>query len=99
MFNLLFCIVNYIFVGASVSPHLKMGVLDARDFIKADTGVPSEEVEKFLKKEPHDSEFYFYCGLAASNVVNDISHKNGSSRLLDDDVVNDLVLFTLLIGM
>lgn len=27
--------------------------------IKADTGVPSEEVEKFLKKEPHDSEFYF----------------------------------------
>ena len=34
MFNLLFCIVNYIFVDASVSPHLKMGVLDARDFIK-----------------------------------------------------------------
>lgn len=67
--------------------------------IKADDGVPSEEVEKFLKNEPHDSEFYFYCGVAASNVVNDISHKDGSSRLLDDDVVNDLVLFKLLIGM
>lgn len=67
--------------------------------IKADNGVPSEGVEKFLKKEPHDSEFYFYCGVAASNVVNDISHKNGSSRLWDDDVVNDLVLFKLLIGM
>ena len=48
--------------------------------IKADNGVPSEEVEKFLKKEPHDSEFYFYCGVAASNVVNDISHKNGRRR-------------------
>ena len=58
-----------------------------------------KEVEKFLKKEPHDSEFYFYCGVAASNVVNDISHKNGSSRFWDDDVVNDLVLFKLLIGM
>ena len=34
MFNLLLCIVNYIFVGSSVSPHLKMGVLDARDFIR-----------------------------------------------------------------
>lgn len=34
MFNLLFCIVNYIFVSASVSPHLKMGVLGARDFIR-----------------------------------------------------------------
>lgn len=34
MFNLLFCIVDYIFVGASASPHLKMGVLDARDSIK-----------------------------------------------------------------
>lgn len=69
--------------------------------IKADNGVPSKEkeVEEFLKKEPHDSEFYFYCGVAASNVVNDISHKNGSSRLLDNDVVNDLVLFKLLIGM
>ena len=33
MFNLLFCIINYIFVGASVSPHLKMGVLDAQNFI------------------------------------------------------------------
>ena len=67
--------------------------------IKTANGVPSKEVEKFLKKEPHDSEFYFYCGVAASNVVNDISHKNGSSRLWDDDVVNDLVLFKLLIGM
>jgi len=34
LFNLLFCIVNYIFVGASVSPHLKMGVLDAQNFIR-----------------------------------------------------------------
>lgn len=67
--------------------------------IKADNGVPSKEVEKFLKKEPHDSELYFYCGVAASNVVNDISLKNRSSRLWDDDVVNDLVLFKLLIGI
>ena len=67
--------------------------------IKADNGVPSEEVEKFLKKEPHDAEFYFYCGAAASNVVNDISHKNGSSRLINDEVDNGLVLFKLLIGM
>ena len=38
MFNLLFCTVNYIFVSASVSPHLKMGVLDARDFINMGVG-------------------------------------------------------------
>lgn len=34
MFNFLFSIVNYIFVGVSVSPHLKMGVLDTQDFYK-----------------------------------------------------------------
>lgn len=67
--------------------------------IKADDGVSSEEIEKFLRKELHDAEFYFYCGAAASNVVNDISHKDGSSRLLNDEVVNGLVLFKLLIGM
>lgn len=38
MFNLLFCTVNYIFVSASVSPHLKMGALDARDFINMGVG-------------------------------------------------------------
>ena len=67
--------------------------------IKADDGVSSEEIKKFLKEESHDAEFYFYCGAAASNVVNDISHQNGSNGLLNDEVVNGLVLFKLLIGM
>lgn len=67
--------------------------------IKADDGVPAEEVEKFLKNESHDAEFYFYCGAAASNVVNDISHQDGGNGLLNDEVVNGLVLFKLLIGM
>lgn len=34
-----------------------------------------------------------------ARVVNDISHKDRSSRLLDDDVVNGLMLFKLLIGL
>lgn len=44
---------------------------------KVDKDTPIEGLELRLKAYDHDNEFYFNCGIAASNVANDIC-MNGS---------------------
>lgn len=44
---------------------------------KVDEDTPIEDLELRLKSYDHDNEFYFNCGIAASNVTNDIC-MNGS---------------------
>lgn len=44
---------------------------------KVDKDTPIEDLELRLKSYKHDNEFYFNCGIAASDVANDIC-MNGS---------------------
>ena len=44
---------------------------------KVDEDIPIEDLELRLKSYDHDNEFYFNCGVAAANVIDDIFEKGG----------------------
>lgn len=65
--------------------------------MKVDKDTPVEELELRLKTCDHDNNFYFNCGIAASNVANDIC-MNGSCDEMNA-MLGGLSMFKDLIGL
>lgn len=64
---------------------------------KVDKDTPIEDLELRLKFYKHDNEFYFNCGIAASDVANDIC-MNGSCDEMNA-MFGGFVMFKDLIGV
>jgi len=65
--------------------------------MKVDKDTPVEDLELRLKACNHDNNFYFDCGIAASNVANDIC-MNGSCDEMNA-MLGGLSMFEELIGL
>ena len=65
--------------------------------MKVDKDTPIEDLELKLKAFNHDNNFYFNCGIAASNVANDIC-MNGSFDEMNA-MIGGLSIFEDLIGL
>ena len=64
---------------------------------KADITTPIERIEKRIKKYEHDYEFYFKCGLACGNVMNDIIFNEGTDSF--NAALGGMSMFRDLIGL
>lgn len=64
---------------------------------KIDSSATIEEIEKRLENIPHDSKFYYYCGVASSNVIHDIN-ENGSCDEFNA-AIGGLSMFENFIGL
>lgn len=64
---------------------------------KVDKDTPIEDLELRLKSYKHDNEFYFNCGIAVSDVANDIC-MNGSCDEMNA-MFGGFVMFRDLIGV
>lgn len=64
---------------------------------KADKTTPIERIEKRIKKYEHDYEFYFKCGLACENVMNDIIFNEGTDSF--NAALGGILTFRDLIGL
>lgn len=65
--------------------------------MEVDKDTPVEDLELRLKAYNHDNNFYFNCGIAASNVANDIC-VNGSCDEMNA-MIGGLSMFEDLIGV
>lgn len=65
--------------------------------MEVDKDTPVEDLELRLKAYNHDNNFYFNCGIAASNVANDIC-VNGSCDEMNA-IIGGLSMFEDLIGV
>lgn len=45
---------------------------------ECDYSLSRQEVEKYLKEREHNEYFFFNCGIAAANVIHDISENEGN---------------------
>lgn len=64
---------------------------------KVDKDVPIENLELRLKSYKHDNEFYFNCGVAVANVIDDIFANGGCDDL--NATIGGLTMFRDLIGL
>lgn len=64
---------------------------------KADKITPIEQIEKRIKGCEHNPEFYFNCGLACGNVMNDIISNEGTDSF--NAALGGFSMFRDLIGL
>ncbi len=64
---------------------------------KVDEDTPIEDLELRLKSYDHDNEFYFNCGVAATNIFNDICSNSGCDDL--NAAIGGFAMFRDLIGV
>ena len=64
---------------------------------KADKTTPIEQIEKRIKRYEHDHEFYFKCGLACGNVMNDIIFNEGTDSF--NAALGGISMFRDLVGL
>lgn len=64
---------------------------------EVDEDIPVEDLELRLKFYAHDNGFFFICGMAVANVINDIFANGGSDDL--NAAIGGLAMFSDLIGL
>lgn len=64
---------------------------------KIDEDTPVQELEKRVKVYPHDNEFYFICGIACANIMNDILVNGGCDEL--NAAIGGMSMFKEMIGI
>lgn len=64
---------------------------------KVDEDTPIEDLELRLKSYDHDNEFYFNCGVAAANVIDDIFENGGCDEF--NAAIGGFAIFRDLIGL
>lgn len=65
--------------------------------VKNNANTEIKDIEERINSYKHDSKFYFYCGMSASNVMMDI-YRNGSCDELNA-CVDGLDMFWKFIGL
>lgn len=65
--------------------------------IKADEDSSIEELELRLKSYDHDNEFYFNCGIACANIMNDITLNEGCDGI--NAAIGGITMFKKTIGV
>ena len=64
---------------------------------RIDETTPIDQIEKRIRSYEHNSEFYFNCGLAYENVMNDILSKEGTDSF--NAALGGFSMFKDLIGL
>ena len=64
---------------------------------KADKTTPIYQIEKRIRSYEHNSEFYFKCGLACGNVMNDIIFNEGTDSF--NAALGGISMFRDLVGL
>lgn len=64
---------------------------------KIDETTPINQIEKRIKGYEHNSEFYFNCGLACGNVMNDILSNEGTDSF--NAALGGFSIFRDLVGL
>ena len=68
-----------------------------READSIDTNSSIEEIEKRLKEYKHDSLYYYNCGTAVANVINNVKLNKGNDAL--NAAIDGLVMFEDLIDL
>ena len=64
---------------------------------ECDYSLSRQEVEKYIQERKHDEYFFFNCGIAAANVIHDISENEGNDAFIA--AIGGFAMFQELIGI
>lgn len=64
---------------------------------RIDEATPIDQIEKRIRSYEHDSEFYFNCGQACGNIINDILSNEGTDSF--NAALGGFSMFKDLVGL